>query len=315
MPVKPFTAAVVQWAPCVHDAVAGAEKAALAIAEAASKGARLVVFPELWLQGYPYWASDSMRDPGFQGFREAVFASGICLQGPEVGVIRAAAAEHACTVVMGAHERVGGSLYNTIFYIGSDGNLIGSHRKLMPTTSERLVHGMGDGSDLAVYETDVGKLSGLICFEHHMPLARYALCDLGVEVLASQWPGHAFLDTMIDAATRQFAMENASFVLVAREVFGPENIVEGMPAQRQSGAFGRTHGGSAIIAPGGHYIVEPVFDAETIITAEIDLGQIPFNKWWIDGTGHYSRPDVFQLVWDKRPKPAVRIIEAEGDAP
>lgn len=306
--------AVVQQAPEFHDPAAGAEKASRAIAEAVSRGAALVVFPETWLQGYPYWASISVRDPRFTWFRRDLQQHAVTVDGPEVGVIRAAAAHAGCIVVMSIHERAGGTIYNTQLFIGADGVLLGAHRKLMPTTTERLVWGMGDGSDIEAWDTAAGRLGGLICFEHMMPLARYALCTLGVQVHAGVWPGQPAIDVWVDACTRQLAFENGCFVIVAREC---------MSAQRLSGRFpdisdepGRwaAHGGSAVIGPDGRYIAGPVFDTETLVEAELDLGLIGDVKWWYDGAGHYSRPDVFSLRWNRAPKSASDLV-TDTEAP
>ena len=299
--------AVVQWKPSVHDVNAGTARACDAIAEGAKQGAKLVVFPELWLQGYPYWAGNSVRDPAFQGMRPMLFESAISIPGPETDKLCEAARTHRCIVVMSAHERVGGTLYNSQFFIDEQGELLGSHRKLVPTTTERLVHGRGDGSDLDAYDTSIGKLSGLLCYEHMMGPARYALCDLGTEIHAAAWPGHAFLDPMIDAAMRHLSFENGCFSIVAREVMDMDGIAKHMPADRGEPSFWEAHGGSAIIAPTGEYLAGPVFDEETLVIAELDPSAISFAKWWVDGTGHYSRPDVFQLRWNRRPKPPVVV--------
>ena len=195
-----------------------------------------------------------------------------------------------------------------MLYIGADGKILGKHRKLIPTQAERLVWGRGDGSDLDVYETPVGRLGGLNCFEHQMAPARIALSSMNMQVHAAAWPGHAFLNDVIDASTRHLAHENACFVIVAREVMSPDRVPDHMPMSEEAAGHWHGHGGSAIIAPGGQYLVAPVFDEETIVTAEIDLADIAVNKWFFDGTGHYSRPDVFQMRWDKRPKPPVDLV-------
>ena len=307
-----FIAAVVQWAPEAHDAMAGARKAAAAIAEAASSGAQLVVFPETWLQCYPYWAGLSVRDPEYQAFREAWFASAITIPGPEIAIVQAAAAKYACHVVMSAQELAGGTVYAVQTFIGPDGALLGSHRKLVPTLTERLVWGYGDGSDLDVHETPLGRLGGLLCFEHQMAPARHALCGLNIQLHAAAWPGHAFLDPLIDASMRHLAHENACFVFVARDIMSADRVVAGMPPIHSGRDYWNAHGGSSIIAPGGQYLVEPVFDREAILTAEIDLACISGAKWFVDGAGHYARPDVFQLQWDKRPKLPVKIIAGDN---
>jgi nitrilase len=300
--------AAVQWSPEVLNPAAGAEKAAAAIAEAASKGAKLVVFPEAWLQGYPYWSGLAPTNPEYQAFRQLSFETSIVVDDPRLQPVYEAAGQHECTVVLGLNEKEGGTLYCTLLYIGPDGKMLGKHRKLIPTQAERLVWGRGDGSDLDVYDTPVGALGGLNCFEHQMAAARIALCDMHIQVHAAAWPGHTFLDPIIDASTRHLAHENGCFVIVAREVMSADKVPADFPLSAENHGHWQGHGGSAIIAPGGQYLVEPVFDKETIITAEINLADIAVCKWFFDGTGHYARPDVFQLRWDKRPKPAVATV-------
>lgn len=309
---KVFTVAAVQHAPVLHDLEAGLEKAVALIAEAAGQGARLVVFPEVWLQGYCYWASISTHGPSFGQFLDRLTASACEVPGPAIDRLAAAARDNGINVVLSLHERAGGTLYNTQVYLSDTGELLGAHRKLTPTVTERLVWGMGDGSDLAAYPTSAGKLSGLLCFEHQMAPARYLLASFGVQVHASAWPGMPLLDAWVDASTRQLALENSCFVIVAREVMSMDRLPEGFP-EDPTGRADRWvgHGGSAIIGPRGEYLAGPVFDAETIVTVEIDLGQIPPAKAFFDTVGHYARPDVFQLVWHKEPKPPV--ITEDGD--
>lgn len=309
--MEPYIAAAVQWSPEVLNPKKGAEKAAAAIAEAASVGATLVVFPEVWLQGYPAWSGLEPSSKEYQMFRQLSFESSITVDDPVLKPVYEAAATHKCTVVLGLQEIEGGTLFCTQLYIGPDGGMLGKHRKLIPTQAERLVWGRGDGSDLDVYSTPVGRLGGLNCFEHQMAPARIALSQMNIQVHAASWPGHVFLDGIIDASTRHLAHENACFVIVAREWMSPEKVPADFPMSEEKKGHWSGHGGSAIIAPGGQYITEPVFDKETIVTGEIDLAKIAVNKWFFDGTGHYSRPDVFQLKWDKRAKPAVDIIYDE----
>jgi nitrilase len=309
--MEPYIVAAVQWSPEVLNPQKGALKAAKAIAEAAKKGAKLVVFPENWLQGYPYWSGLAPTNPEYQQFRQMSHEASIAVDDPILDPVYSAAAEHGCTVVLGMQEKEGGTLFCTLLYIGADGKMLGKHRKLIPTQAERLVWGRGDGSDLDVYDTPVGRLGGLNCFEHQMAPARMALCSQNIEVHAAAWPGHAFLDGIIDASTRHLAHENACFVIVAREVMSPDLVPENFPLSEDGKNHWNGHGGSAIIAPGGEYIVAPVFGEETIVTAEIDLSRTAVSKWFFDGTGHYARPDVFKLRWDKRVKPAVDTITDE----
>lgn len=308
----PFTAAVVQWAPSVNDAAAGTARACAAIEQAAAAGARLVVFPETWLTGYPYFEGNNTLDGYFDLWREFV-ANAVRVDGPEIAAIVECAADHGTHVVIGVNERDHtDAVYNSLVYVGDGGTLLGHHRKLVPTITEKLVWTPGDGSDLDAYDTPLGTIGGLICYEHQMAPARYVCCSMGVQIHVSVWPGHATLDGRVDAAVRHLATENACFVLSAREVMSASRLPPETP-QRDVPGLWDAHGGSAIVAPGGQYLVEPTFDVETIVTAEIDVAATLRAKWWVNGVGNYARPDVFQVVWDRRPKPPVRVVD--GDEP
>lgn len=316
---SPFTAAAVQWAPglTLED---GVRRAEAAIGEAAAAGASLIVFPETWIPSYPYFHSRAADRDAFARLYEHHFEHSVIVGGPQWMRIAAAAREAAAIVVIGINEREarGGTLYNTLAYIGSDGQLLGKHRKLVPTLSERLIWGYGDGSDLDVYDTVGGRLGGLICYEHHMAPARYALAGLGVQIHASVWPGWEILDPVVDAATRQLAYENACFVVVAREVMSADRLPAGTPLAEEP--FWEASGGSAIIAPGSKYLAGPTVGEETILYAEIDPRATIESKRWVDSVGHYSRPDVFQLHWNRTPRPSLIVAAdplppAGGDAP
>jgi predicted amidohydrolase len=310
---KTFKVSAVQWAPEFHDLSAGVEKAVRAIAEAAAGGSRLVVFPEVWLQGYVYWASMTTREPAFFAWQNKLREVAVQIPGPEVERIAAAAAEHGINVVISMHERGGESIYNTQIYLSAQGELLGAHRKLIPTAIERLVWGNGDGSDLDAYRTSAGRIGGLLCFEHHMAPARFLMAQLGVQVHVSPWPGFAMLDGIVDANTRQLAFENGCFVIVAREIMSADRLGPGLPDPGDDPGRWAAHGGSAIIAPDGSYLVAPLFDEERIITAAIDLREIGGVKSMFDTVGHYSRPDVFQLVWHRQPKNNVLIADDEEE--
>ena len=313
MSSEPSIVAAVQWAPEVLNPSAGIEKAAAAVIEAAGLGARLVVFPECWLQGYPYWSGLAPSSAEYQAFRQLSYEASIARDSPLFTPLFAAAAEAKCCVVMGFQERVGGTLFCTMLFVGADGKPMGFQRKLIPTQAERLVWGRGDGSDMTVHDTHLGRLGGLNCFEHQMAPARMALCSLEVQIHAALWPGHGFLNPIVDASMRHLAHENACFVVVAREVMSPDRLPGHLPVSEEARGHWQTQGGSSIIAPGGRYLVEPVLDEEKIVTAAIDLSEIAVNKWFFDGAGHYTRPDVFQLHWDRRPKPAVFTESDQGD--
>ncbi|MDO8308651.1 MAG: nitrilase-related carbon-nitrogen hydrolase [Actinomycetota bacterium] len=301
---EPYVAAVVQWAPSFCDSASGTARACAAIEAAAAEGARLVVFPEAWLTGYPYFQGVT-RHPDYFPTWQAFAMSAIEVPGPEIDEIGRCARAVGAEVVLGVNERDrSDAVYNTMVFIGADGTLRGKHRKLIPTITESLVWSRGDGSDLDAHATGVGRIGGLMCYEHNMALARYACCTLGIQVHAALWPGFSFMDQMIDASNRQLAMENACFVMSAREVMSIDSVPSGL-ADFGDHSLWNSHGGSAIIAPGGGYLAGPVFDQETILTAEIDLRSTLNTKWWVNGTANYSRPDVFRLDWDRRQKPPV----------
>ena len=301
---EPYVAAAVQRAPAWGDLQAGLALAIDAIDEAAREGASLIVLPEAWLPGYPYWCTEQRPNRSVRDLFRNLTENSVEIPGPETAALGEAAKRSNATVVVGVTERAGGTLYNTLCYFGPDGALLGSHRKLVPTLSERTVWGMGDGSDLDAYDTPAGRLSGLICYEHFMAPARYALAGLGVQAHASVWPGYPFLHANIDAATRMLAVENACAVVVAREVMSADRLPPGTPFAEHPRMW-EMNGGSAIIAPGGKYLAGPVYDDETIVYAEIDPADLVEAKRWVDGVGHYSRPDVFRLHWDRSPKPPV----------
>ncbi|MEN9628750.1 MAG: hypothetical protein RJA10_1977 [Pseudomonadota bacterium] len=304
-----FIAAAAQFAPAMLDTAAGLSRAVQIIEQAGREGVRLLVFPETWLQGYLYWAG-APRTPEFRQLYQRLFEQAVVLPGPELAQLAEAAGRARCHVNIGVHERDGGTLYNTSVYLGANGQVLGRHRKLMPTTNEKLVWGQGDGSDLDAYATDIGVLGGLTCWEHHMAPARYALADLGVQVHAAVFPGVPMIDGIVDAATRQLAFENACAVVLAREVMSRDRLSPALAALVTSDAmYWQAHGGSAIVAPGGSYITPPVFDEERLVLGEVDLGLIPRAKLWFDATGHYARPDVFKLVWDRRPKLPVERLK------
>lgn len=303
--MKPIRAAAVQWAPEILDLARGLDKAAAAVDEAARDGAELVVFPETWLLGYPYWASLSVGDPRFHAVSGLLREQAPTRDGEAIERLKRIAQDAKVTLVMGLHEREGGTIYNAMAVMGPDGDSLALHRKLVPTTTEKLVWGQGDGSDMEAVATPFGPLVGLICFEHQMTLARFALGSQRPVVHASLWPGHAFLDPVIDASTRQLGFENNCFVVIAREVMSADRLRAHLPDFGDEPGRWAAHGGSAIAGPNGRYVAEPVFDRETIIHAELDPRAIDAAQCWYDGMGHYARPDVFRLKWDRARKSPV----------
>ena len=217
---EPFTVAVVQDSPIFLDLAASVEKACRLINEAGATGAKLIVFPETWLPGYPVWLDEAPKaalwhhKPATLVFRR-LFTNSPTIPGPETARLGQAAKEAGAVVVMGLHERDGGTLYNTMLYLGADGRILGKHRKLVPTYTERLVWGRGDGSTLTVVDTDFGRLGGLVCWEHWMPLARAAMHQKEELIHVAQWPT---VKEVHQVASRHYAFEGQCFVVAAGTV-------------------------------------------------------------------------------------------------
>lgn len=292
-----YKAAAVQAAPVFLDREATVEKACRLIAEAAAGGASLAVFPEAWVPGYPVWANAVSRwdyPPSKQVYRR-LYQNAVDIPGPVTQRLGEAAGKAGICLAVGVHERApGGTLYNTILFIGRDGRLLGKHRKLVPTYHERMVWGQGDGSTLEVFDTALGRLGGLICWEHWMPLARYALYARGEQVHASLWPtaGETFL-----LACRSMAFEGRLFVIVSCSYLTKGMLPADFELSAEMAAFPGVlcRGGSAIIGPDGKYLAGPVYGEETILYADIDLARGLEEKQAMDVVGHYARPDVFTL--------------------
>jgi len=317
MTSKPFQVAIIQAPPVFLNLKESVARAGALIQEAAETGARIIVFPETWLPGYPVWLDHAPKAALWdhvpaQALYRLLVENALELGDQHLAKLRKAAGQTKTTVVMGAHERLGGALYNTIFYLHSDGETLDLHRKLMPTYTERLIWGRGDGSTMPVLETGHGRLGGLICWEHWMPLARAAMHAKGELVHVAQWPA---VKELHQIASRHYAFEGQCFVLAAGCVLSRQEILDGFYSLEQAGnpagellASIPTEtdllltGGSAIIGPDSNYLAGPLFNETGIISAEIDPGRVVEGHLVMDTAGHYSRPDVFRLTVDQRPQ-------------
>jgi nitrilase len=316
--------AAVQASPVFLNQEATVEKAVRLIEEAAGRGAHLVVFPETWIPGYPVWASriPAWREhPLGQRLFVRLYRNAVEVPSPAVETLCRAASTAGVYVVMGINERERefgrGTLYNTILFIGRDGRLLGKHRKLMPTFHERTIWGVGDGSGLRVYETEVGRLGGLICWEHWMPLAGYALWAQGEQVHAALWPWPAPYGPgspegeMLQVANRHYAYQGRCFVIAACAWLTRGDL----PADFEVGEQARQWeevllvGGSAIIAPNGRYLAGPLYEGEGILYADLPMDEIPARKQSLDVVGHYARPDIFQVTVNRSPLAPVTFRE------
>ncbi|MCG8351055.1 MAG: carbon-nitrogen hydrolase family protein [Chloroflexales bacterium] len=310
-----FRAAVVQDAPAAFDLDASLAKAGECIAAAAKQGAHLVVFPEAFLSGYPkgldFGARVGMRAPEGRDLFRRYYASAVDVPGPATAALGAAARVHGVHLVIGVIERDGGTLYCTALFIGPDGALLGTHRKVMPTAMERLIWGFGDGSTLQVIPTPLGRLGAAICWENYMPQLRLALYGQGVQLycVPTVDDRETWLPTM-----RHIALEGRCFVLSACQFARRRNFPPDVtPIQGDDPDAILIRGGSCIIGPLGEVLAGPVFDAPVILTAEIDMGAISRGMFDLDVVGHYARPDIFQLTVNTRPMRAVRFTPESGD--
>jgi nitrilase len=293
-----YKAAAIQAAPIFLDSEATVGKACQLIMEAASGGAQLVVFPETWVPGYPVWTNADSRwnyPPAKRVYRR-LYENSVEIPGPATERLSEAARKAGISVVIGVHERtLSGTLYNTIIFLSSDGRILGKHRKLVPTYHERMVWAHGDGSTLEVFNTEIGRLGGLICWEHWMPLARYALYSQGEQVHASLWPTASETSLL---ACRHMAFEGRLFVLVSCSYLTKAMLPSDFELMKEMESFPQvlSKGGTAIIGPDAKYRAGPVYDRETILYADVDLNEIIEEKQTLDVVGHYSRPEVFRLL-------------------
>jgi len=299
-----ITVAIVQASPVFMNLEASLAKAVGLIEQAAGKGAKLVTFGETWLAGYPAWL-DYCRGAALWNHEptKEVFAqlrrNSVVVPGAETKTLGEVAAKHNIVLTIGINERVeqgagNGTLYNSLLTFGADGTLVNHHRKLVPTFSERLVWGQGDAAGLEAVKTDFGRVGSLVCWEHWMPLARQAMHNSGEHVHVAVFPT---VHETHQIASRHYAFEGRCFVLAAGLIMKAADL----PAELSTGTDlsqlpeNILRGGSCIIAPDGSFVVEPVFDEETIITAELDLTRIDKEKMTLDVSGHYSRPDIFDF--------------------
>ena len=295
-----FTVACVQAEPVILDRERTVEKLAGLTAEAAAAGARLVVFPEAFIPAYPSSAWAKALATWNDARAKAAFAllarESVEVPGPTVDRLGEIARENEVWLVTGVTEidpEHSGTLYNTLLYHAPDGELKSQHRKLMPTNHERLVWGQGDGGGLRAFQTDLGRLGGLICWENYMPLARFALYESGVEIYIASTADDS--DTW-QASLVHIARESRAFVVspchFQRAASYPDDFPLA-PLLEGKGNIGR--GGSAILAPDGSYLADPLFDEEGILYAELDPMRLHEERQRFDPAGHYHRPDVFRL--------------------
>lgn len=294
--------AVIQQAPRVLNRDATIEWAVELVAEAAERGAQLIIFPEAFIAGYPAWIW-RLRPGGDWDLSERIHQrlldSAVDLEQDGLAAVRAAAAEAGVTVVLGLNERDGRlgrtTLYNTVVTISPDGELINRHRKLMPTNPERMVWGFGDASGLKVLDTPCGRIGSLLCWENYMPLARFALYAQGLDILVAPTydSGDGWIGTL-----RHIAREGGCWVIGAGIALRNRDLPVDFP-QRDS-LYPEENdwinpGDSLVIAPGGEVVTGPLHEQQAILYAQVEPERAALARRTFDVAGHYARPDLFTL--------------------
>jgi nitrilase len=288
----PVTVACAQVEPVVFDLDATIGRIDEVAAEAAGKGARLVLFPEAFIPAYPSnrWARYLAAGQDATGVYAKLAQSSLQIPGPDSDRIGSIAKEHGLWLAVGANELDGGTIYNALLVYGPDGALALHHRKLVPTNHERLVWGQGDAGGLGAVETDVGRVGGLICWENLMPLARFALYETGIEIYLA--PTADDSEDWHDSL-KHIARESRAFVLSCCVFQRASSYPDDVQLAEGGELVGR--GGSAILGPDGAYLAGPLWDEEGILVAELDPQRLYEERQRFDPAGHYHRPDVLRF--------------------
>jgi len=310
--------AAAQARPCWLDPASTTKKVLAWMEDASAQGVELLAFPETFLSGYPFWVeltggarfNDPAQKRAYARYLEAaVEVDG----GAEIRQVSEAARDLGVFVYLGTTERATSSARGTVFCtlvaIDPQAGVVSAHRKLMPTFEERLVWGTGDGHGLQVHRYGGSRVGGLNCWENWMPQARHALYAQGEELHVSVWPGNP--RNTVDI-TRFIALEGRVFSLAASGLISLSDVPADFPlhdALEDAGVTDYCRGGSAIAAPDGTWVIEPVEGEEKLVIADIDLRRVAEERQTFDPTGHYSRPDVFQVQIDRRRQEAVRFTD------
>lgn len=296
------TIAIVQSSPSYYDLKESLNKATDFIQSAAQQGAQLITFGETWLTGYPAWIDYLPKvalwdyEPTKQAF-QLMYDQAICVPSSETEQLGELARKHQIVIVIGVNEKgVNGTIYNSLLTFDPHGNLAIHHRKLMPTYTEKLLYGLGDGKGLATIQTNFGRVGSLICWEHWMPLTRQAMHNAGEHIHVAVWPT---VHDKHQLASRHYAFEGRCFVVASGQILRVKDlppILELPPELSSQPDHFLMRGGSAVIAPNGAYLMEPKFDIEDLFIVEIpDINQTIRERMTLDVTGHYQRKDVFHF--------------------
>ena len=308
--------AIVQKPPVFLDKQKTIDLAVTTVAEAANNGAELVVFSEAFIPGYPTWIW-RLRPGDDWNLSEELHArllkNAVVMESNDLAPLYEAAKKHKVTIVCGIEERDSqlsqSTLYNTVIVIGPDGTLLNKHRKLMPTNPERMVWGFGDASGLKVVDSPCGRVGTLLCWENYMPLARYALYAQGVEIYIA--PTYDSGDGWI-GSLQHIAREGCCWVVGCGNLMKGCDIPQDFPERESLYPDSEewvNPGDSIVIAPGGEIVAGPMRKEAGILYCEVDIEKVSIAKRTLDVTGHYSRPDIFQLHVNTQPQSPVVFEE------
>ncbi|MEL6926423.1 MAG: carbon-nitrogen hydrolase family protein [Bacteroidota bacterium] len=303
---KDLKIAIVQDGPVYLDKEKSMEKAVSLIETASTEGAELIVFGETWLSGYPAWLDHCPEmglwdHPATKEVFVQMYQNSVEVPGPETKIISQLARQHSVVIGIGVNEVVArghanGTIFNSFLLFDEQGRLAVHHRKLMPTFTEKMVYGHGDGHGLRAASTSLGRIGGLICWEHWMPLTRQAMHLEAEHIHLALWPK---VHDMLQVASRSYAFEARCFVIAAGQIMRASDIPDGLKLPEHLAKAPETmilNGGSCIFGPDGSILLAPQFDVEGILYHELkNIPQLIGEKMALDTSGHYNRNDVFRF--------------------
>lgn len=297
---------IIQYKPIFNDLSGSIEKAAALIQQAAAQKCELIIFGETWFCGYPAWldyapGASLWNNPAVKEVFAHMHTNSLSIKSKEMAELKKLSVELKVSIGFGFNETVHGqaghgSIYNS-FGLLVDGELVIHHRKLMPTFTEKLLYAPGDGAGLFSHPVNNVQVGGLICWEHWMPLSRQALHDTGEQVHLALWPK---VHEMHQIASRQYAFEGRCFVIAVGQMLSVSDLPDQL--QYTTDTEELLNGGSCVIGPDGQFVLNPVFDKEGLLTAELDLSMIKKEQMTLDVSGHYQRSDIFELSVNKERK-------------